>query len=391
MLQQVALKSTKRWPWVVGAIALFGAAGSTMYGIQQAGIFAEAEPTAPIMQPRTTVTALGHLEPQGEIVQIYAPTGVQETRIQELRVERGDAVQAGEVIAVLAARDRLQAAVAQAESDVRVAEAKLAQVRAGAKQGELQAQSAEIKRIAANQTAQIQAQQATIARLEAELGNAQTEANRYDLLYTEGAISASERDAKVLTLESARQNLANAQAELTRLQTSQTAELQRAQATLNQIAEVRPVDVQVAQAEVDRARASLHKAQADLEQVYVRSPQAGVVLDVYTRAGETVGNDGIIELGHTQQMVAIAQVYQSDIGVVKPGQQATVTSSALPEALHGTVERIDAKVQQQEVVNTDPSSNIDARVVEVTIRLDEASSAIAQTWTNLQVEVEIER
>jgi HlyD family secretion protein len=40
-------------------------------------------------------------------------------------------------------------------------------------------------------------------------------------------------------------------------------------------------------------------------------------------------------------------------------------------------------------VNTDPSTNIDARVVKAHIKLDPASSQKAAQFTNLQVQVEI--
>lgn len=397
MVQQTTVQplatpaANRRWSWIFLGLAILGMGISGVHWFRQTQALAEPEPIAPPQTTRTTITALGRLEPQGEIVQVHAPTSSQENRLLELRVEQGDTVQAGEIIAVLAARDRLTAAVAQARSEVQVAAAQLAQVKAGAKPGEIQAQQAEIARIEADRAAQIRAQRATIASREAEVQNAQTEATRYNTLFKSGAISASERDSKQLTLTTAQQSLANARAELTRLESTQSPELNRAEATLNQIAQVRPVDVQVAQAEVNRAQAALQKAEADLEQVYVRSPQAGVVLDVYTRAGEVISSDGIVELGQTEQMLAIAEVYQSDIQAVATGQSVIVTSTALPQDLTGTVERIGAKVQQQDVVNTDPSSNIDARIIEVAVQLDEKSSVIASHFTNLQVQVEIAR
>jgi HlyD family secretion protein len=67
-----------------------------------------------------------------------------------------------------------------------------------------------------------------------------------------------------------------------------------------------------------------------------------------------------------------------------------VTSDSLPGELQGTVDWIGSKVLRQNVVNTDPSENIDARVVEVHVRLNEASSQKAAKFTNLQVKVVIE-
>ena len=56
-------------------------------------------------------------------------------------------IKPGDVIAVLDSRDRLQAALNQSQEQVRVAEANLALVKAGAKTGEIQAQQAAIARI----------------------------------------------------------------------------------------------------------------------------------------------------------------------------------------------------------------------------------------------------
>ncbi|MEH2339724.1 hypothetical protein [Nostoc sp.] len=44
--------------------------------------------------------------------------------------------------------------------------------------------------------------------------------------------------------------------------------------------------------------------QAQLDQASVRVPEAGQILKINTRAGETVSNDGIVELDRTDQMYA---------------------------------------------------------------------------------------
>jgi HlyD family secretion protein len=135
------------------------------------------------------------------------------------------------------------------------------------------------------------------------------------------------------------------------------------------------------------ARANLQRAQAELDLSVVRSPIAGQVLQVHTRTGERVGPDGIVELGRTQEMYAIAEIYETDIGRIRVDQRATVTSPALSAPLHGTVERIGSKVGKMDVLSTDPAAKTDARVVEVEIRLDDG--AAVANLTNLQVEIEV--
>lgn len=383
-----SLPSGRRFWLMIASLAVLGTGGSLLYWQLQAAT--EVPEAAALVAPEIqTVTALGHLEPAGEVVALTAPTSSQESRIEELLIAVGDTVKAGDVIAILDSRDRLQAGYDQALQDVAVAQARLDQVRAGAKPGDIDTQQAEIARLEADQQARITAQQATVDRLQAEVQNADVEAQRYESLYGQGAISASERDARQLTWQTTQQTLQQAQAELTRLQTTRSPEVNKAEATLSAIATVRPVDVQVLQAELSRAQAAADQAEAILEQAYVRSPQAGVIMDIHTHAREVVDSDGIAEIGQTEQMVAIAEVYESDVQKVQLGQSVRVLSTAFSEELRGTVEWVGLKVEQQGVINTDPSQNIDAKVIEVRVRLDEPSSQIAATFTNLQVEVEI--
>ena len=381
-----------RWMTLLATIAL--CVGGTTAGLLWR--FHSMSSTQP--QPVTvsdsavrTVTALGRLEPKGEVIQLSAPASSQASRVEQLLVKEGASVKAGQTIAILDSRDRLQAAVDEAEEQVRVALAKLAQIQAGAKRGEIAAQQAAIARIEAQHQGDIDAQTATVARLQAQVQNAAVENQRYETLFQEGTISASQRDSKRLTLATAQKNLQEAQAVLRRTQTTSSPELSEAKATLARIAEVPNTDVQAAEAEVSRARAAVNQAKANLEQAFVKSPQNGSVLDINTRAGELIGNSGIVEIGQTDQMYTVAEVYQSDISRVRSRQRVRVTSDSLPSELQGTVEWIGAQVQRQNIVNTDQSENIDARVVEVYVRLDDASSQKAAKFTNLQVKAVIEQ
>jgi HlyD family secretion protein len=138
------------------------------------------------------------------------------------------------------------------------------------------------------------------------------------------------------------------------------------------------------------ARAELRRAEAELERCRVRAPFAGQVLEVHARDGERVGPDGILELGRTHEMYAVAEVYESDIGRVHLAQRASVTSPALPRPLHGAVDRIGLEVGKLDALGTDPAARTDARVVEVEIRLDPEDVPLAAPLTHLQVEVELE-
>ena len=460
---RAALNPWPRRSLVLVGAAILGIAGTTAWGMWQMQTAPVDSPTEVEIVPQIkTVTALGRLEPMGETIDLTAPTTTQGSRMEELFVQEGDRVEAGEVIAVLDGKERLLAALERAEEDVRVAQARLEQVKAGAKSGDIAAQTAEIDRIQAQwqgeeaaQEATIEriqaqwdaerlaqeatleriqaqlegdrnAQMATLERLKAELKNAEAEYQRNRQLYEQGAISLSLFDSKRLDADTRRQQLAEAQANFDRIGRTGTEQLAEARANLaridgtsrqqlveaqanldriqrtgieqasaaaaqlDSIAEVRPVDVQVTQAEVDRAMADVERAQADLEDIYVRAPQAGQIVEIHTRPGERIADLGIVTLGQTQQMMAIAEIYQSDIAKIEIGQTATITSPAIPDTLQGSVEQIGLQVGQQRVVDEDPAANIDARVVEVRVRLDTASSEKVAGLTNLQVTVQVE-
>ena len=373
-----------------------------------------------------TVTALGRLEPKGEVIKLSAPTSNEGNRVEQLLVKEGDRVRFGQVIAVMDSRDRLQGSLREAEKQVQVAKFRLAQVKAGAKQGEIGARQASVSRIQAELEGDIKTQQATINRLEAELegqkqqlkatvarltaekGNAQADAQRYETLYKQGAISNQEVDRRRLSAETSTQQLLESQAtqrttiatleqqinEAKANQNKTSATLQQqineAKATLNQTTEVRPTDVATAQAEIDSAQATAEKIKAELAQAYVLAPKPGRILEINTRSGETVGNEGIVDLGQTDQMYTVAEVYQTDIKKVRPGQRVRISSDSLPHELLGRVDWVGMQIKRQNVINADPSSNIDARVVEVHVQLNRLSSQEATSLTNLQVKAVIE-
>ncbi|MCF2145116.1 ABC exporter membrane fusion protein [Desmonostoc muscorum LEGE 12446] len=417
-----------RSPIALAIITSLIVSGASVYTVTQLQSQSKKSQEAPVpTQPVVkTVTALGRLEPNGEIIKLSAPSSNEGNRVEQLLVKEGDRVKTGQVIAIMDSSDRLQASLVEAQKQVQVAKSRLNQVKAGAKQGEIGARQATVNRLQVELEGNIRTQQATINRLEAELQgqqqslqatvarvaaerrNAEADVQRYETLYKQGAISNQEVDNRRLSAETSTQQLIESQATQTRTistlqqqinearanrdKTLATLEQQinEAKATLNQTAEVRPTDIANAQAEVDSAQATVEKIRAQLNQAYIRAPKTGQILKINTRAGETVGNDGIVELGQTDQMYAVAEVYQSDINKVQPGQSVKVVSDSLPKELQGTVDWIGMQVQRQNLINSDPSSNIDARVVEVHVRLDRASSAKAAKLTNLQVKTVIE-
>jgi HlyD family secretion protein len=336
------------------------------------------------------IAALGRLEPQGEITRLSAPNSLEGSRIEQLFVKEGDVVKAGQIVATLDSQTSRLAAWRQAQSQIITAQAELVKVRAGAKSGDINAQKANVIRLDAELNGGVATQEAEIARIEADLRNAQSENDRYQKLYAEGGISKSESDSKQLRLETVQNQLSAAQASLDRLVKTVKAQQNQAESTLNSVEEVRPVDIQVAQSEVQAAQIAAAKAKADLDLTYIRSPIDGIILDTHVRAGEVVGTQGIASIGRTDQMYVTAEVYETDIGKVRVGQTVNISSDALPYKLNGRVSQVGLQVKKQGIFDINPLSNTDYKVVEVKVRLDPPSSRKVAGFSNLQVQTAIQ-
>jgi HlyD family secretion protein len=401
--------------------------GIIIYGVSNFGQMGktsvnESKPIVPIAE---IVTALGRLEPETEVIKLSAPLALDGDRIVEVLVKEGANVKVGQVIAILQSRDLLKNAVIQSTKQVEVAKAKLAQIKAGAKSGEIQEQSAIVDRVKAQYTGDKQAQAeniarisaqwegdriaqtATINKLTAELKNAESEYQRYEKLFSEGAISNSVIDSKRLNVETAKQTLSESQAILKRINTTANKQLAEAkialnrinttsnkqisetQGKLNSIAEIRPVDVALARTEVESAIANLQRAKTELQAAYIRAPMTGQILKIHTRVGEKIGDQGIADFAQTNKMMAVAEVYQTDISKVKLGQKAIITSQGFTGELKGVVQQIGLQVKRQNVFSDQPGENLDSRIIEVKISLNPEDSKKVSGLTNLQVQTAI--
>ena len=384
---------------------------TTVYSIDRTTTEQEIKP-----QPTNAVTALGRIEPQGKLIKLSPSPDLGGAKIAQLLVEEGDLVTSGQTIALLDNYKRANAAVELAQQEIKIAEADLATIKAGAKQGDIDAQAANLKQIEAQLEGEIAADEAEIARLQAqlstekaekqaiiesskaELRNAESEFKRYQQLAQQGVISDSDLDLRRLTLDKARnafsqaqssynfttrtlqQQINQAQAVARRNKNTLQEQIISARGSLDSVKEVREVDVNKAKAEVDRAIAHFNQAKEDLELTNVKAPSDGQIIKINAYPGEIVGNDGVVEFAQTNKMMIVAEVYESDIGKVKVGQTATISSEtkAFAGEITGEVKQIGLKIGKQDVLDTDPAADVDSRVVEVKIHLDpETSSRIS--------------
>ncbi|NJK53856.1 MAG: ABC exporter membrane fusion protein [Leptolyngbyaceae cyanobacterium SU_3_3] len=360
------------------AIAGFGVFSYTVLNSEKSQSTAIASPSPD--GAADAVSALGRLEPEGGVVKIASPSAFGTARVSKVLVKEGTQVQLNQPLAVMDEGDTLYASLVQAEAQVKEAQTKLAQVQAGAKPGDINAQRANVLRA----SAEIPKAESALLAANAEVRNAQSEYDRYRQLSKEGAVTASDLETRRLTLETKAQQQDQARQVLEQSGLA----LEQAKQELNSVAEVRPTDIQQAKAQVDVAVANFRKAKTELDKAIVRAPIEGQVLKVHADPGEVVGTAGIMELGKTRQMYAVAEVDENYIGKVQPGQRAKITSYAFPGEITGTVDKVGLQISKNEVLNTDPVDKTDTRIVEVKIRLDNSQQVAG--LTNLQVKVAIE-
>ena len=299
------------------------------------------------------IGALGRLEPKSRVLHINAPSVLEPAMIEQLFVDVGDHVSAGQLLARLDSHQREVADEASARATLNLAETKLARVLAGAKTGD------------------IVAKQALVEQTQSRLELAKKKLDRAQKLAASKAMSADDLDmarTEMITEERA---------------------LRQHEATLTALKEIRSVDVDYAQAEIEQARAALQRAEADVAVTKINSPIDGVVLKINTRIGERVRSDGLLELGDTSEMDVVAEVHETDIIRVELGQLAEINLRNWGETLQGQVIGKGRLVGRMDVLSNDPVDDTDARVVEVRIRLDKSSSELVAGMSYARVEVMI--
>jgi HlyD family secretion protein len=453
----------KKWIWLLAALGLL-AVPATPYVANQVSESTKPKPPVVVAPPPkiTSVTALGRLEPSGEVTKLTASSS-QTALVREVLVREGEKVVPNQVVAVLDSVSMKQAQLAKAKEDIRFAQTSLDKVKAGAKGGEIAAQRSEVLRIQQELRGEIATSKAILDRLKQQLvldgavqgdrvgelqkqlagelatsesegrrlvlvaQNADAEYQRYQKLYDAGGTTAILLDTKRLAKDTAIQEIEKARsrrnqvvavlekqisgntATKRRIDSTLVQQIKEAEATYNKnvatlneqikqakanvdrIVEVRPVDLRSAESEIARAQAAARQAQADLELAYVRSPIAGEVFKIQTKPGEAPSSQGILEIAQNDQMMAIAEVYESDISKVKIGQIAEINSESgsFVGKIRGKVVQVGLQVAKKDVLKTDPAADVDSRVVEVKIAIDPAQSDLIRGLTYSKVEVKI--
>ncbi|WP_052055355.1 response regulator [Myxosarcina sp. GI1] len=384
-----SLKLWKYWVWGAIIVAILSLVAITLIRFlnrlqPQTNSNSTAAPTQTKLPEIKKIAAMARIEPLGEIMSLFAPTSLEAVRVEQLLVQVGDRVKEGQMIAIVDGRQRQQA-VDKAETQLAAARSRLAKAEAEAKQNTVRDKEAAIVNLEAELASETQTQQAAIAELVTELDKARTEWQRYQQLFERGAISASELDSKKSTWETSRERLNEARETFGQTERTLNANIAEAQATLEETAQVRPVEVQRAQGELRQAEASVVKAEADMELAYIRAPIDGEIINIHTRPGEALNEKGIAEIGQIDQMMIVAEVERNDLAWIKIGQKATVTSDVFSEELQGKVQQIGSSINKNDILASDYA------VVEVEILLaPKYSQKVVQLSTLEEMDVILE-
>jgi len=141
----------------------------------------------PLDEPRgvsgetTKVSCMGRIQPEDGVIHVAGPYiwgDSHAPRVESLKVREGEDVRRGQALAVFVGRANLEASVAQAQAQTAKARLHVEQVKEGARKPDLAAQQAEI------------------ARLEAEAQHARTELRRYEALRTTDDVTVAEVEAR---------------------------------------------------------------------------------------------------------------------------------------------------------------------------------------------------
>ena len=125
----------------------------------------------------------------------------------------------------------------------------------------------------------------------------------------------------------------------------------------------------------------------DLFNSKLRSPIDGFILEINTRVGERPKNEGILDIGSSQEMEALIEVYESDIDRVFISQNVELRSEngGFQKTLKGKVIRISPQVKQRRVLSTDPTGDADSRIIEVLVELDKESRDVVKNFAGMKV------
>jgi ABC exporter DevB family membrane fusion protein len=286
------------------------------------------------------VAGPGRVEPESEDIKIGSELS---GRLKSVRVEEGDSIHHGQVLAELENAD-YRAQVESARANVIAKEAALRKVINGARRQERDEAWS------------------SVSEAKAVMENAKSELHRRQALFTAGVVSREEleRYSREADVAAAKYDAAVQQ-----------------HALVDDRA--REEDRSLAEADVTLAQAQLDEAQARYDKTFIRSPIDGNVLRKHHRNGESVSNsstvpDPILTIGDRKALRVRMDVDETDVSRVTVGQRAYVTADAYgKQKFWGHVVRVGQQLGPKNVRTDEPTEKVDTKILETLVELDTGS------------------
>ncbi|MDP3089859.1 MAG: efflux RND transporter periplasmic adaptor subunit [Nitrospira sp.] len=216
-------------------------------------------------------------------------------RVAERLMSEGETVRAGQLAARLDTGELAQE-VALRKAEVRAAEAALAELEAGSRPEEV-AQA-----------------QAVVRRTQADVAHARADFKRFKTLYEQDNVSVQNYDAAKTAVEVTEATLREAQEQLDLVRKGPRIE-----------------KIERARAQLQQAKEALALTETRLSYATLTSPLTGVVLSHNIEPGEFVAaGTPIVTVGNLDHVWLRAYVDETDLGRVKVGQAAQVTTDSYP-------------------------------------------------------------
>jgi multidrug resistance efflux pump len=306
------------------------------------------DPPPPAEPPRSpfggTVAGAGLVEAQTENISVGSalPGVVLEVHVPVEKV--GQHVRAGDPLFRVDDR-HLKAQLAYQEATLAAARAQLARLEKQPRPEELPPSAAKVATARAT------------VRLQEDL------AERARRLYPDGAMPVEDVMQRRLSLEVARRQLAQAQADYDLLK-----------------AGAWKADLDVARAAVAQAAAQVEQTRTEMDRALVRAPVDGQVLKVYVHPGEYVGaqpGQALVVLGHIDRLHVRVDVSEHDIDRFRPGAPArAVTRGEARQEFPLRFVRVEPFVVPKKSLTGDNTERVDTRVLQVIYALSKSEGRV---------------
>ena len=114
----------------------------------------------------------------------------------------------------------------------------------------------------------------------------------------------------------------------------------------------------------DQAFIQLEDNEIRLSNSTLRAPFDGVITRIYSRSGEAISKDGIFQMGNLERLQAQLEIYESDIGKVRLGQQVKIRSEtgSFSGTVNATVTQIVPGIRMRTTLPTTSTPMVDVRV-----------------------------